>query len=280
MNKKEHKHETHHETHHVAKKTAKKWLSLLAKITIWVAWAVVILLVWLRLATPNVTGAAENFFTSIQKWDIESAYEMTIPEFQKATRFEDFKMYLENNYLKEYQSSIWSQKEVENNSWYVKWVLKTTNGIDIWVEMMFVKINWTRKIYWVSITPMWVDVQTATMPTQEVVVGLIHDTFGLFADAIKKGDFTEFYNAWDQERRQSTSIEKLNAGYKEPIEKKIDFSFTTEMIPTVARAPQLQGNLMYIEWFYNLWEKKLQFAVTYLFTNSVWKMHWINIAVK
>ena len=262
----------------------KSQFPLWSKIAIWVVWFFVIVF-WLMIFNTNsISSVSRDFFKQISNWNMNVAYAITSLEFQNNTTFDIFEKYIKDNNLENYKSLVRNYKEVKNDVWYLKWELKTKDDTKYPVEITLIKKDEKWRISWIKMNDGWfenlAESMVSALPSSGEAILLVTKTIWLFSDAIKKSDFSDFYNDVAEVWKKEITAEKLKDIFKLFIEKKVDLEFIKNTSPIFEKDIYIDKWVLFITWYYPIDWVKLIFNLWYYQENWIWKLIGIDLNVK
>jgi hypothetical protein len=229
--------------------------------------------------TNDAVKSANNFLSLVKSGNFESAYQETSQQFKVSTSIDEFKAFAINYSLDKNKNTFWNSRAMDPSGATLKGSFKTDDGKTVPLEMMLVKDN---KIWRV----LNIDVkggisQKTTFPSDADITKLTNNTIQLFADAINKEDFSEFFGSISKLWQGQITAQKLEESFKAFIDNKIDMTVLKGIDPAFSTKPALDenGNLV-LNGYYVYEESKVNFKLQYVYEYPEWKLFGINVSIK
>lgn len=263
------------------------WKKILGGLILVVILAFVLVL-WL---TSGMTEATDEFFSLLKQDKVEEAYEMTSEEFQASTSQEEFKSFLSKTSLGEFQSADWnSRQRGSGGEGTLEGTVHTTSGGNIPITVKLIKENEEWKILNLQKADAGIEEKGTsskkTVPEQEELKGLVHDTMLLAAESIESEDFSSFYGSvaelWRGQSSEEEFQKMMTNNFQSFIENKnIDLAAIEEKDPVFDQDPKINENgLLVVNGYYSIQPAPVYFQLQYTYEDTTWKLVGINMEVR
>lgn len=130
----------------------KKILLTLSALLIWVFLFVLSILSLVFYLTSGLIDVVSQQLNSLKAGDLQKAYSYTSKDFQKATSFNNFKLFIEHYpSLVNNQSYFFNERSIENNTGVLKGTLTATDGAKTPIEYHLIKEDGVWKIIGIKV---------------------------------------------------------------------------------------------------------------------------------
>jgi hypothetical protein len=229
--------------------------------------------------TSGPVKSADNFFSLIKNGDLNGAYESTSEQFKQNTTAEQFKSFLESSSIINFNSSFWSSRSVDQNGATLTGSFKTKDDKTIPLEVSLVKENGQWKI--LSLDIKGGVLQAKTIPSEANLIKLTNDTMFSFAEAVKNGDFSNFYDSLSKLWQNQTTAQKLKGVFQSFVDAKSDLTVLESVTPVFGDKPIIQDNgLLVLTGYYLYQGSTVNFQFKYIYENTEWKLAGIDVSKK
>jgi hypothetical protein len=224
----------------------------------------------LFLWTGNMVDVADAFFADIQAGDEGYAYDnYTSQGFKTNVSIDQFNSLLEGTQIGECKNASWPNREIKNNTGFIKGSIRTDRGEELPMKIDFIKEEGEWKIHHIGFDPV--------IPKDETIYKLVNNQVLLLDKAVKKQDFKEIYNKSASGFRQGGSPGKFQKAFHAFIDKKIDLSIIKDKNPVFDEKPKLlQKGVFSVSGHYET-EPAVYFNFIFIFEDVYWKMVKINV---
>lgn len=262
------------------------WKKILGGLVVVVVLAFV--LVWWM--TSGLTETTDKFFSLLKQDKVEKAYELTSEEFQASTSKEEFKTFLTKTSLDEFQSATWnSRQRGSGGEGTLEGTIRTESGGNIPVTVKLVKENGEWKILNLQKAESGIEETDTssekTIPEQEELKNLVHDTVLLFIKAIEKEDFSSFYQSIADLWKGQTSEEEFQKMMLDNFQsfignEEIDLTVVEGKKPVFDQDPKInEDGLLVVNGHYSIEPAPLDFELKYIYEDTNWKLVGIDMRV-
>ncbi len=127
------------------------------------AWLVIFVVIVFSLAfyfTSGITKAVHNELDALRNGDINKAYSYTSKDFQHSVSIDQFRLFIKHYpSLSNNKSSTFNEREVRNNSGFIKGVLTAEDGAKTPIEVNLIKEDGIWKILSIKLQPTGVQIE-------------------------------------------------------------------------------------------------------------------------
>ena len=229
----------------------------------------------------GVSKSVDNFFSLIKNGDIDGAYQATSQKFKEGSTLDQFKSFVENSSMADFDSVSWGSKNVSlgHNATFVG-SLKTKDNKVIPIKIILVKEDGQWNIFNIDFTMGGVP-QIKTIPNDLDLVKLTNDTVLSFAGAVKNNNFSDFYNSISKLWQNQVTVQQFTNLFKSFIDSKVDLTVLKDTTPVFSDKPIIQDNGELVLTGYYLYQgSTLNFTLKYVYENTDWKLSGIDISTK
>ena len=232
--------------------------------------------------TQGMAQSTDKFFSLIQQQKSEEAYQLTATAFRSSTTLDQFKSFIEQLGLDQYQSSLWSSRSIENDRGTLEGSVTTSAG-KIALKVYLVKEGNDWKILRIEQPQAGVqDTNQAdnspSMPTDQENLALIQNTLADFVKASASKDFTIFYGNISELWKAQTTPDDLKKLFVDFVTKDIDLTFLSMTQPVLNKKPVIDENgILLLEGSYPAKNHMLNFKLKYIYEHPSWKLMGIEV---
>jgi len=218
-----------------------------------IALLIIVVLIIIALAavlymTSGIADTADNFFSEIQKGNIETAYNLFLFElFRQNTSLEDFTAFLEQSALKNFADAEWSSRSISGDEGELAGSVRTSDGGTVPVEISLVKEAAGWKIISINkpAAGLLDDSGAGVVPPDDRLKKIASDAVFQLGVAINKSDFSDFHKSLSALFKSQTSPEAHQDAFQSFIDQGIDLTLLKEIEPVFSESPRLddEGSL-------------------------------------
>jgi hypothetical protein len=253
--------------------------------------------------------AADAFFATLETGNARGAYDASAFAFQTGQTFDGFLSNAEDLSLIGGQPPQWSSKDLQDSQATLKGTLVNHVGSAIPISVTMTREDGTWKLFSLQTSTAggdggqenrftsvgkgsgFNDVYHQPMPGPKQLDALVHKSMAQFNDAIRRGDFTDFYNGlseqWKTGRRSTGAIMEgvtpniLKNHFQGFIDKKIDLSPVANSTPVYDAPPHIdQDGLLVAQGHFDVPPMRVEFSLGYAYELPSWKLVSINFGIR
>jgi hypothetical protein len=234
-------------------------------------------------STRPIVQTADAFFALARDNKFDEAYTMTSIGFKEVTNLAEFKAFLQRSQIDQYESAFWNQRSIDTDlggitTGILGGTIKTKNQKNIPLTMDFIQENKDWKIHHIKLSNGFPDGDQKSVPGDQEIKKLVHETMVDFNEAIKAGNFETFYAHISEFWKAQTTASELQAIFQKFIDKKFDLSFVKQIEPIIEEKPIIdEHGALQIKGHYPLDTLNGYFELGYLYEDPQWKL--VNIKV-
>lgn len=255
------------------------WKKILIGLVIFVA-LIFGLVLWL---TCGMTKSANQFFSLIEQGEIEKAYQSTAEEFRARVSKEEFESFLSDTALIDFESAFWrSRKRSIGGKGELEGTIKTKTGGIIPIEIELVKEKGEWKISNIPKPKAGLITEEAKkkIPEEKELITITNNSMLLFAQAIDRDDFSEFYESISKLWQSQTDKNELSEAFKGFVERGIDFTVIKDKTPVFSEEPFIdEDGALTLIGYYPTEPHVIYFTLDYIFEYPDWQLFGIEVNI-
>lgn len=220
---------------------------------------------------------AQNFCDLIKTGQPDKAFYSASKEFQASATLDDFRQFVKDTGLADYQSISFGDAQEEGDQAGLQGLVKLADGRQLPILFFFKKGETNWQIH--NITPAANPITRPELPDQATLNSTVHQYMSLFVLGNQQGDFTALYNLLADLWKVETTPEKLKAAFQSFLDQKIDLQFVLGAAPVISEPPVLddQGFLL-VKGYYPSPERHLVFDLVFAYQHPDWKLASLNVS--
>lgn len=227
--------------------------------------------------TRDLGKTADQFLSEIKAGKIDTAYTYLSSSFQK-TEQSVLLSYLKKHKLDQYHSSIWNSRGITGTRGRVTGTVKTTDGSEIPVTVIFYsegekwKISGIQRIKRAKIGT---GENYLALPDMATLTALIKEANHTFALSVDQRDMTLFYQNISSIWQSQITVARLNEVFGTFFKSKGKFIIVDQYVPQITEAPVLGKDGILVvkgEYVFPGSAKKIIFRHSYIYEGITWKI--------
>lgn len=229
--------------------------------------------------TGDLTKAADSFFTQIAEGNARAAYDNSAEGLKSENSFEEFQGFVNEMELAAFQSSKWTQRNIENNRGELQGTLSFSDGQTVPTRVELVKEKGAWKVLSFELnaggfTNTKQQVQAA-VPSLGEAQELVQNTMYSFMQAYEKGDYADFHKGISKEWQGQVTPTDFNEAFKN-----VKINSTAQKLKNVflmidSDTPYIdESGVLIIKGNY---VRAFGFTLKYVEEDSKWKLYGIQI---
>lgn len=241
-------------------------------------------------ATAPVAAAADAFLEQLGQGQVAEAYQSAAQGLRERQDEAAFAAQVEELGLTEYESSWWSNRNIENNKGYVAGTITTRSGGDLPLEIDLVYEDETWKVLSFAAStagpegeaPLFLPEPSdeRPQPSDDEVAELVRDTLVSLNKAVLADDFTSFHADVARLWQNEASPEELAEIFAEFTAQGIDITGVAEAEPVLNAPPTIDDDgFLHARGYSLIDERQVDFDLTYAYEHPAWKLVGIEVAV-
>lgn len=199
---------------------------------------VVFLFGLIYVLTIGVPEAAQKFMENIRRGDPDAAYDSASREFKMSMTPEIWRGLVVSSGISGFQNVSWGGRFADPGGIRgVNAVIKKADGTGLKVKLSFVPEDGDWKLSNIDFPELGRDLEVQPIlgkPEGQELTEVVHGAASLFAEAVRKRDFRDFYASLSGLWRSQTNADELKKLFSGFIEKKTNISSVPLEAPTVA----------------------------------------------
>lgn len=231
-------------------------------------------------ATRGLVTAADTFFSQIASGDTKVAFESTSEQFGSEGTLKDFEAFVKAKRITEYVSGKWTERSVKNNIGKLEGNLVLKDGGTLPIILNFVKEDGQWKIYGFNLLEAEAsEIKEKTIPSDVEINNLVKDSLVSFGQAIKKHDFTDFYNnSISESSKTRITPEKFQEIFGDmKISEVLSQKELETKKPILIVPPAIKDNQLVIKGYYSTKDYDYTFKLGYEYEYPNWKLVSIGV---
>lgn len=192
---------------------------------------------------------------------------------------------MERTGIDHYESSFWNNRSIQNNTGRLTGSIMTSDRRQIPVEVFFVLEDGRWKLLNIKPERGLESDQTTLkiVPKDEDLKKLVKETMILFDEAIKAGNFNQFYkeSILSELWKSQAKPEDLNQAFKAIIDEKVDGAFVANVEPVFSEEPFIdEDEVLKVQGYFPSQKIVVFFELDYLYEHPRWKLIRIKVDYK
>ena len=253
------------------------------------------LMIWTAISTGDSAAAADAFLIAIAQERYQDAYAAASSEFRAAQNEEAFINVASRVDLSQYTLDRWRDRRLESSGKtkiegkinQAPWFEGGTQTIKFVVDMVDEDGEWKVLSFtgpWRS-PPNFFELGPGTWfrqtPTDSQLIDATREVLLGFDQAVKVGDFTEFYDSLSFAFRSDRPVSMLQDAYQHFIDKEIDLSGVSGVDPVFIEATKLDRSrltdIMVVRGFYPIEPQPVPFVIRFIYEHPDLKVFRIGV---
>lgn len=234
-------------------------------------------------ATEPAVAAADAFLEQLGQGQVAEAYQSAAQGLRERQDEAAFAARVEELGLTEYESSLWFNRNVENNKGHVDGTITTRSGSDLPLEIDLVYENETWKVLSFAAStarPQREERLDLPRPTDDEVAELARDTLVSLNEAVLADDFTSFHADMARRLKNEASPEELAENFAAFTAQGIDITGVAEAEPIFSAPPTIRDDeRLHAKGYFLIGKRQVDFDLEYAYEHPAWKLDGIVVAV-